>query len=296
MAIPEVQLETWSHQGSVAQSRDTYATIKNALEAEGTGYANKDYNVFLQGSYCNDTNIYRESDVDVVIRLESTFHRDIGRLPVAQQEAYKASYPAATYSAVDFKRDVLAQLRGRFGAATKPGEKAVKIDAEGNRRSGDVIVATEFRRYRRFLTVSNQDYESGICFWTRSGTRIVNYPKQHSRNCTAKHQGTNTFFKPMVRIFKNLRSRLIESEAIEDGGAPSYYIEGLLYNVPDELFGVSYDQTFVKSVNWMLQADRSQFLCANREYYLLRGDENVTWSASKCDTFLNAAVDLWNEW
>ena len=69
MAIPETQLETWSHQGSVAQSSSTYATIKNTLEEAGTAYNDKNYKVFLQGSYGNDTNIYSESDVDVVIRL-----------------------------------------------------------------------------------------------------------------------------------------------------------------------------------------------------------------------------------
>ena len=33
MAIPESQLDTWSHQGSIVQSCNTYNTIKNALEA-----------------------------------------------------------------------------------------------------------------------------------------------------------------------------------------------------------------------------------------------------------------------
>lgn len=57
MAVPESQLETWSHQGSISQSSSTYATIKRAIEASDTKYADKDYEVFLQGSYGNDTNI-----------------------------------------------------------------------------------------------------------------------------------------------------------------------------------------------------------------------------------------------
>jgi hypothetical protein len=32
MTIPEAQLETWSHQGSVIQSSTAYATVKTALE------------------------------------------------------------------------------------------------------------------------------------------------------------------------------------------------------------------------------------------------------------------------
>ena len=80
MSIPESQLETWSHRGSITQSRDTYNTIKNVLEASNTPYAGKNLKVFLQGSYGNDTNIYTESDVDIVIRLDDCFQRDLSEL------------------------------------------------------------------------------------------------------------------------------------------------------------------------------------------------------------------------
>lgn len=73
VAIPEAQLDTWSHQGSVTQSSQTFATIRRALESNDATYGSRDFAVFLQGSYGNDTNIYAESDVDVVIRLNSTF-------------------------------------------------------------------------------------------------------------------------------------------------------------------------------------------------------------------------------
>jgi tRNA nucleotidyltransferase (CCA-adding enzyme) len=81
MGIPEAQLDTWSHQGSVTQSSATYNTIKNALEAAGNPYAGKNYEVFLQGSYGNDTNIYAESDVDIVIKLNDCFHYNLDELP-----------------------------------------------------------------------------------------------------------------------------------------------------------------------------------------------------------------------
>jgi hypothetical protein len=64
MAIPESQLTTWSSQGSITQSANTYATIKLALESGDTTYAGKSYEIFLQGSYGNDTNVYADSDVD----------------------------------------------------------------------------------------------------------------------------------------------------------------------------------------------------------------------------------------
>ncbi|OHD48947.1 MAG: hypothetical protein A2096_10405 [Spirochaetes bacterium GWF1_41_5] len=50
------------------QSSNTFNSIKNVLEDSSTPYAGKNFKVFLQGSYGNDTNIYTESDVGIVIR------------------------------------------------------------------------------------------------------------------------------------------------------------------------------------------------------------------------------------
>ena len=70
----------------------------------------------------------------------------------------------------------------------------------------------------------------------------------------------------MVRVLKNLRGTLVEDKMIEAGVAPSYYIEGLLYNVPNEKFGKSYNDSFVNCISWILEADRSTFVCANEQY------------------------------
>jgi len=295
MAIPESQLETWSHQGSVSQSSDTYGTIKRSLEASAAPYYGKEFEVFLQGSYGNDTNIYSESDVDVVIRLNSTFYRDISELPPDQQSAYVANHSTASYTYDNFKTDVMIALNSNFGRSVKPGSKAIKIIADGNRRNSDVLVAAEYRRYHRFISLSDQNYDSGICFFTSSGGQIVNYPKQHSSNCTQKHQGTNNWFKPMVRILKNIRGRLVDEGTIAKDTAPSYFLEGLLYNVPNDKFGKSYGDSFVACFNWILNADRTKFVCANMQYYLL-GDDNVRWPEANCKKFLDEAKKLWNEW
>lgn len=298
MAIPESQLDTWSHQGSVTQSSNTYATVKRALEATDTKYASKSFEVFLQGSYGNDTNIYAESDVDVVIRLDSMFHYDLKALNPAESAAFEAAYPGTVeYKYSDFKTHVIGALEKSFGASdVKPDKKAIKIKASGNRRSADVVVATEFRRYIRFPGIAGAQDVRGICFFSSSGNRIANYPKQHSANCTTKHQATNGWFKPMVRILKNMRSRLVDDGAIEAGSAPSYFLEGLLYNVPNDKFGKDYGDTFVAAMNWILQGDRTKFVCANEQYYLARDSAAECWPCSNCDGFINAAVEMWNNW
>lgn len=294
MAIPEPQLVTWSHQGSIVQSSSTCATIRRALESTDTRYAGKSYETFLQGSYCNDTNIYAESDVDVVICLDSVYYYDITGLTAAEQTAFNAALVPGTYPYATYKADVVAALVKSFGTDVKPGNNAVKIKANGNRRSADVAVAAEFRRYYSALWVPQ--YERGICFFNDSGNRIANYPKHHSANCTEKHRDTNGWFKPMVRILKNMRSRLVDEGSIEEGSAPSYFIEGLLYNVPNDKFGVSYGDTFVAAINWIFQADRSTFVCANKLHYLVRDSVATCWAIEDCNKFLDALAALWNEW
>jgi hypothetical protein len=296
MAIPETQLETWSHQGSITQSSSTYSTIKNALEEAGSAYDDKSYKVFLQGSYGNDTNIYSESDVDVVIRLDSTFYKDLESLSQDQKEAYNAAYSSATYTWSQFKNDVLTHLTTKYPTAISSGAKAIKIAASGNRRNADVIAATQFRRYHKFLSLDDQNYDEGICFFNSAGYRIANYPNQHSKNCTTKHQATNSWFKPMVRILKNMRGKLVADGVISSGAAPSYYIEGLLYNVPNDKFGKNYGDTFVNSINWINSADKTKFVCANEQYYLLRKDSLVCWEPDKGEEFIQALINLWNNW
>jgi hypothetical protein len=296
MPIPEEQLTTWSGLGSVAQSRDTYATIKSTLESNSASYANRTFTTFLQGSYGNDTNIYGDSDVDVVIQLTSSFYYDLSRLTEAERAGFSGAYGNADYTLATFKKEVIEVITQQFGSGVKVGSKTIHIPGSGNRRNADVLPACNFRRYRKFAGLGSEDYIEGLCFFMLDGSRIEKFPKLHSENCTAKHQATNQWFKPMVRILKNVRNRMVKDGLIEDGLAPSYYLEGLLYNVPIEKFGGSYVDTFVACINWLYQVDRTKLVCANGQFFLLTEGLPVTWRADKCEKFLKAAVELWKNW
>lgn len=296
MAIPEAQLETWSHQGAPGPSRDTYAAVKKVLEDKAAPYADKYPTIFLQGSYSNDTNVARDSDVDVISFIETTFAHDANMLAPEQYQAFERAYAgSASYSYLQYKRDVTAWLIQKYGAGVKAGKKAILIPAGQNRRECDVLPAIEYRYYYKFNTVADQSYAKGICFYLPDGTQIVNFPKQHSDNCTLKHQATNSWFKPIVRIYKNMRNYMVNQNMLRDGVAPSYFIEGMLYNVPNENFGNSFDDTFVATFNYIVNADLSQFRCANGIHMLL-GNSQVQWPAANCQTYLDALRNLWNKW
>lgn len=297
MAIPESQLTTWSSQGATQGSKDTYATIKGVLEDANAPYASRSYASFLQGSYGNDTNVYGvDSDVDVVLRCDSMFYYDLSSMAEAEQVSFKNIHGTAEYHYRDFKKDVTDWLTKKFPNFVDLGDKAIRIKASNNRRDADVLPCAQFRRYLKFNGTNDASYVEGISFFMPDGTQIINYPKQHSANMTTKHQATNNRLKPMVRIVKNMRNRMVTDGMLAAGIAPSYYLEGLLYNAPTALFETSYASTFSNCINHIHQADRSKFVCANEQYYLLHPSSPVTWRAERCDAFLTAIIKLWNEW
>ena len=296
MSIPLAQLETSCTQVCVTQSKNTYATIKASLEDQNAKYTDRNFKVFLQGSYGNDTNIYAESDVDVVIRYDGAFFHDITTRPADEQAAFQKAYPQSGTLYSDFKEHVRQALVSKFGNSVKLGAKAIRIEASGSRRNADVIVAYEYKRYYKFKGLYDERHVAGISFFKSDGIRIANYPNQHCENLTTKHQETSSKFKPLVRIFKNARSKMVEEGLIAKGSAPSYYVEGLLCNVPADRFVGDYQDIFLNILNWLHETeDRSGFVCANEQYYLLRDNSETCWATADGHKFINAAIELWNE-
>jgi hypothetical protein len=296
MAINEAQLTTWSSQGSVQQSAATYQTIRSVLDHKDSQYYPKLYQIFLQGSYGNDTNIWRDSDVDIVIRLTSIYYADTSGLSPADKANYDTLRSPAEYSFAQFKQEVAAWLTSNYGNGVDATGKAIYVPGNGNRRDADVLACAVHREFITYPAFGEPTYREGIVFRKADGTEIINYPKQHSENCTTKHQNTNSFFKPTVRIFKNIRNRMIEDGRLEEGIAPSYFLEGMLYNVPANLFGVSYQQTVINCFDHIYgMQDKSELTCANGIHYLLRHGHSVCWPPDDHSTFMEAFKQFWND-
>lgn len=296
MAISEGQLETWSHQGSTAQSGATYQTIKNVLESPHAPYSSRTFNVFLQGSYGNDTNIYADSDVDIVICLTSTFHADTSRLSEFDKAEYNRQRSPASYGLDDFKKEVTSWLAKNFGPKVKAGNKAIFIPGEKGRRDVDVLTCIEHRAYLTFPQFGTPSYHEGIRFVTASGAQIINYPKQHRKNCTTKHQSTGLKFKPNVRVLKNMRNRMIELGLLEEGVAPSYFIEGMLSNVPDHLIQSTFQKTFVSAFKWLNEQPVNSLMCANGIHMLIDDGRPVCWNEQEYLDYKKTAILFWNDW
>ena len=295
MAISEAQLDTWSKQGSITQSKATYDSIKAVLNDPKSPYYQHTFDIFLQGSYGNDTNVYADSDVDIIIRLTSIYYYDDSDLSDQEKTHFQSGFtPGPGYSFQKFKSEVLAWLRAHYGGSVVEGKKAITIPGNNYRRDADVLVCVNHRHYWSYQTPTTPHYSEGICFWTRDGGKIVNYPKQHMENCTAKHQNTSNRFKANVRVLKNMRNTMIEKNYLADGVAPSYFLEDLLSNVPNNLFTYRYSDTFANYMNWLDTCDRTKLTCANDIHWLLRDGYPTSWTEAKLKEFKSAAVTYWN--
>ena len=278
-------------------AKQTHESIRYALNSHKwpTGV---NFEVYLQGSYRNTTNIRGDSDVDVVTQLNSTFQSDLSKLSDYEQKLHNATYPNATYLWRNFRADVIAALRNHYGhsAVDDTGNKSLKVAEGSNRLPADVVACIQYRKYKHFKSKNNQSYVEGMMFYTlREDRKVINFPKVHYQNGTEKNGRTSNWYKPTIRIFKNARTHLVKQGIINKDLAPSYFLECLLYNVPDINFTSNHQNTFCNVVNWLREADMTRFVCQNEQVYLF-GNTPEQWSSSNVKDLLQAYVDLWNNW
>jgi hypothetical protein len=299
MAIPEPQLETWSHQGASVTASATYNSIQTALDALSSPVRGMNYQVYLQGSYKNTTNIRGDSDVDVVVELDSPFYPDLSALPAAQVQQFRATHHDATYLWADFRRDSLQALRAYYGAlSVVEGDKSLKVRGGAGRLPADVVPALRLKKYNYFQSPQVEGYVEGIKFFARRDSReIINFPKPHYENGVAKQSTARTGgrYKPIVRIFKNARTYIVDNGGLADDVAPSYFLECFLYNAPDEAFQGTLQQAFAEVFRWLWSATPSTLMCQNAELPLFGGSPEQ-WEVQKSRVLLQAIANLWDTW
>jgi hypothetical protein len=297
VAIPAAQCDVWRNQGATATAVTTHQAVRNALSADSSPMRGRDHEVYLQGSYRNDTNIRSDSDVDVVVQLNETYYSDLAALEPMEKERYDSARTPATYSVDQFDADVLQALRTYFGsAAVTVKNKCITLAGGSGRLRADVVVAAEYRRYWRFRSTSEQSYTEGITFWGRTDRlQVVNYPRVHYNNGVTKN-GQTRWYKPSVRMFKNARRYLVEQGTIPTNIAPSYFVEGWLYNVPDDCFVIGSEDTFYNVLVWLdKNPDWTKFLCQNEQQWLF-GVAPVQWRIESAKRLRDELTVLWNDW
>lgn len=298
MPIPQSQLDTWSHQGAIVTSSAAYASIKQALLVATSPLTTRKVEVSLQGSYANSTNIYGDSDIDVVVLCEDAFHWDMPNLTPEHRRLHEALYGTSTYLWSHLRDETLTALRAHYpSGAVKLGHKSIKVQTGYGTKPADVVPALRYRRYATFVDRSNYTMHPGMQFFDSSNNPIVNYPKYHRERGEEKNQTarTNGRYKPTVRVFKNLRNYLLDHSLLAKGIAPSYFIECALHNVSDERFTGAFSDSVPAILDYLRATPFANFWCQNGIVPLI-GTSPTQWPKENLAAFVHAASDAWSRW
>lgn len=253
MLISNDQLKTWAN----APSATKYIVTRNRIEKALKNKFGSDIEVYLQGSYKNSTNVRAESDVDIIVEYTPAYYP--GFFQVSDEDKaryYRETHISHGYNFSEFKNDVQAVLENEFSVPeVKRGEKSIKVLKNDSRVNADVIACFTHKRY-----INHSAYDPnavGIHFFTDNGDEVINFPKQHHQNGEDKnHQlRTNEKYKDMVRIYKNIRYKLVDEGVLADKEVPSHFIECLVWNVPDYCFQQSSYSDILKTVTAVVWTD-----------------------------------------
>lgn len=76
---------------------------------------------------------------------------------------------------------------------------------------------------------------------------------------------------------------------------PPILLKGCFTIFPDGEFSTNFQTTVFNVLNWLHNADYSQFVSPN-EQILLFGDSPEQWSEPSAHKLTNALISLWNDW
>ncbi len=285
----EAQFREWAKPpGRTEQDRcdNAVSAIRNAIKASDKLRA-RGISVFAQGSYRNNTNVRKDSDVDVGILCTDTFFHDLPEGTTRETFGIEPS----TYQYDQYKNEIEEALVNHFGrAAVKRGNKAFDVHETSYHVEADVAAFFEHRRYG-----TDGTYLEGVALLTdKENRRVVNWPEQHYTNGCRKNTETGTRFKSIVRVFKAL-SNEITSEGIRAAEVHGFLIECLVWNVPNSSFqNPKYTADVHGALAFLFNNTRSQEDCkewveVSDLIYLFHSGQK--WTCQQAHDFTSAAWD-----
>ncbi len=216
--------------------------------------------------------------MDVVVKLNSKLRPRVVALAGEQLEE-NDSHKVAYGRWQSFRRHALNAMRARFRDNVSACRKTLKIAKGETQADADLVVTLSFRE--------------GIgCCLPDKRRWVVSYPHQHHQRGLNKEQTTNRRFKRVIRMFKTARNHAVDEVLIGRYVAPSYFIECLLFNVPDELFSRRLESTFADVLDWLKTAKLEDFLCQNGRVAMI-GNQREQWTIAKSRAFVKSMQRLW---
>jgi predicted nucleotidyltransferase len=245
MSVNENQLITLSKPPSETEEEKCRNAVDRITKAISLKFGSS-VSIFLQGSYKNRTNVKIDSDVDIVVRHNGYYFGDTVYLTESEKQLYN-QIPNATYTFNNYKSDIHKLLEEEFEyGEVERKDKCINVHENSYRVNADVVPCFVHKRLQTHISES----DVGIELITDKGQRIFSFPQQHFENGAKKNNDTDTMYKSVVRILKNARNSLVDQSTITDKAMPSFFLECLVWNVPNQNFE---RDTYLESTKSIIQ-------------------------------------------
>ncbi len=238
MTALEDKLSGWTGPSSATEQEKQDRTERMIRDAVGSHEAFEDcaLTMFTKGSYANNTNVRADSDVDIaVLCSEAMYWEEETPGTHASRSPYSGIWTPAKLRS-ELQTALEAKFPGNLDAtgstAFRVESTTARVESTTARVEADVVPCFDYRYY--FASGGLQD---GTKVFKNDGTSIKNFPMQQLENGRAKNVATNKRFKKVVRIMKRVENAMVTNGVHRE--VPSFFVECLVYNVPDSVFARS---------------------------------------------------------
>jgi len=321
-------LETAARQIEVKSVETDYdaafALINKALKIVATQTQNvnpSDVDVYIHGSYALNTNIYFPSNLEIMVELKRTSTYDAESFPHPKYRLHNNYFIGTTFAfnPSDFYELMFSALQELTGRKCEAQDKFILVPAGNNiKHALEITPCFTFNYVERtgrepvITDPTLQVQESfgervfpGVILYDHSASsHIVTFPRLHALNGTGKDLATRGNFLRIVRMFKTLTK--IGEREMEWNPTRGYFIQCLLFNVPNRLFLSNIEQTqtldptttgdidaiFYKVLNYLLNANYDEFVCQNLVWKLF-GAAREFWDPNSAKTFIKNMHELY---
>jgi len=233
-----------------------------------------DIDIYIHGSYANVTNIFFPSNLEICVELK-----------IPQHEYTLSNNYFVAHNMPFAPRDFRAALRDALSEIIDPNctenDKCIIIPQFGKlRHTVEITPCFSFE----YTEPEGARFKGVLLYDAAVGADIITFPKVHAKNGQTKDVKCEGNFKRMVRLFKSLNA--VYARENETSATRGYFIECLLFNVPDALFrGSSLDEIFIKILNYLLHANLDGYVCQNLIWQLF-GSAREFWDINGAHKFI----------
>lgn len=287
----EQQLIGWTEPSSNSEQEKQERTermVREAVQNHG-GFKGCSLSVYAKGSYPNNTNVQADSDVDIAVQCHEVVYWE-----EAKPGVHGPSTPyQGEWTPTKLRSELVAALKAKFPGhqVDTSGSTAITVHSSSARVDADVVPCFDFEYH-----FANGGDRKGAKTFKTDAAAVVNYPTQHLANGRSKNTATIQRFKPAVRILKRVENLMCEADYHR--AVPSYFIECLVYNCLNGVFGRSSWTERIKGVLVHIWAglqgpepsdEDERWLEVNECKYLFHGAQK--WTRADGRDFAKAA---WN--